>query len=293
MDISDSDDQMKVTDEVLRTLVQLREQPVILGRTSMTMMEEFRDFPWTQGIMIAVGTLENVLTDYLEKELKIGERVIKGWKTTQQLHWRAMLSLAVYEANTKEDNRAKVDTYLREYNDAIRELVEAVGSDTLGDSIVESTRKLGGDGKGKQKRKIPKKPRKVSRTKGTKGGKKGTTTHRRGRPREISDGTRKTKRLITKRKVKVIKESRRKRKLRTKLSSSREQSKLSPKRSTETLNTSSPDRHRTRSHSRSRRSRRRWRDRTRERSRRRRSRSRSSSQRTSNKYGSKRKFRSH
>ena len=213
MDISDSDDQMKVTDEVLRTLGQLREQPVILGGTSMAMMEEFRDFPWTQGIMIAVGTLENVLTAYLEKELKIGERVIKGWKTTQQLHWRAMLSLAVYEANTKEDDRAKVDTYLREYNDAIRELVEAVGSDTLGDSIVESTRKLGGDGKGKQKRKIPKKPRKVSRTKGTKGGKKGTTTHRRGRPREIPDDTRKTKRLITKRKVKVIKESRRKRKL--------------------------------------------------------------------------------
>ena len=51
MDTSESDDQMKVADEVLKTLEQLREQPVMLGWTSVAMMEEFREFPWTQGII--------------------------------------------------------------------------------------------------------------------------------------------------------------------------------------------------------------------------------------------------
>ena len=68
------------------------------------------------------------------------------------------MSLAVYEAKTKEDDRAVVDTYRLEYDEAIRELVDAVGSDTLGDSMIESTRKLGEDGRNVKKRRVPKVP---------------------------------------------------------------------------------------------------------------------------------------
>ena len=56
--------------------------------------------------MRAVGSLEIVLAKYLQKELQIGERVIDGRKIGRELCWRAMLSLAVYETSTKEDNRA-------------------------------------------------------------------------------------------------------------------------------------------------------------------------------------------
>ena len=105
-----------------------------------------------------------------------------------------MLSLAMYEANTKEEDRAAVDAYRLEYDDAIRELVDAVGSDTMGESMVESTRKLGEDRREVKKRTVPKVPGKVSRTKGTKGGKIGTATRRRGRPRKEQTEQRKSKR---------------------------------------------------------------------------------------------------
>ena len=58
--------------------------------------------------MMAVGSLEIVLAKYLQKELQIGDSVIEGWKIGRELCWRAMLSLAVYETSTKEDNRAEV-----------------------------------------------------------------------------------------------------------------------------------------------------------------------------------------
>ena len=146
MNISESDEQNKIPDELMEELQRLREQLAILGQTSVKMMEEFREFPWTQGTMMAVGTLESVLSNYLEKELAIGEEILRGWGIAKQYYWRAMLSLAVYEANTREEDRATIEGYLREYDETIRELVNGVGSDTLGDTIVESTRRLGGAG---------------------------------------------------------------------------------------------------------------------------------------------------
>lgn len=281
MSMSESEELNKIPAElILEELRRLRDQPAILGRPSVKMMEEFREFSWTQGTMITVGALENVLSDYLEKELAIGGDVIKGWKTGQQFYWRAMLSLAVYEANTMEKNRATIEKYLLEYDAAIRELVDVVGSDTMGETIVESTRRLGEAGGKLKKRKIPKTPGKLSRDKGTKGGKKGTVIRTRGRPKRIQGRTKKTEKVVTKNKQSLVKGSRRKRKLKSKRSSTREMSRLSPSRDRNTSNTSSPDKYRAKSATRERRGRRR-RDQSRKRSRRQRSRSRSSYRRKS------------
>ena len=66
-------------EEAMEVLRRLRGQPAREGNTDVKMMEEFRLFPWTQGTMITVGTLNNVLMAFLQEELKIEERVIQGW----------------------------------------------------------------------------------------------------------------------------------------------------------------------------------------------------------------------
>ena len=78
MDMSESEDETKNSEEMIEELQRLREQPAILGQTSIGMMEEFRNFPWTQAKTMAVGTPESVLVKYLQKELQIGEEIIGG-----------------------------------------------------------------------------------------------------------------------------------------------------------------------------------------------------------------------
>ena len=58
-------------------------------------MEEFREFPWVQDVMLTVGRRDQILVGYLEDVLKMDGAMIKRWRDDQELHHRAMLSLAL------------------------------------------------------------------------------------------------------------------------------------------------------------------------------------------------------
>ena len=58
-------------DEVMEDLQRLRGQPAREGNTHVTRMGEFRLLAWTQGTMITVGTLNNVLMTVLQEELAL------------------------------------------------------------------------------------------------------------------------------------------------------------------------------------------------------------------------------
>ena len=171
----------EAAEEAMEVLRRLRGQPAREGNTDVKMMEEFRLFPWTQGTMITVGTLNNVLMEFLQEELKIDERVIQGWWATHQLHWKAMLALASYEVRTLGPERGKIKLYIKRYEEAIKSLVEEEESDALGETLVESARKLGGDATKVKKKKIPKKPSNLSQ--GNSGGSGKLPKRGRGRPR--------------------------------------------------------------------------------------------------------------
>ena len=58
-------------EEVMEDLQRLRGQPAREGNTRVKRMEEFRLLLWTQGTMITVGTLNNVLMTVLQEELAL------------------------------------------------------------------------------------------------------------------------------------------------------------------------------------------------------------------------------
>ena len=47
--------------EGVNELVRLKKKPVIPGRATIGMMEQFRRFPWTQDTMLAVGKSDRAL----------------------------------------------------------------------------------------------------------------------------------------------------------------------------------------------------------------------------------------
>ena len=54
-------------------LERLPDLPVVTGRASIQMMEEFRMFPWAQNTMLRVGQMDEVLREYLGSCLDIDE----------------------------------------------------------------------------------------------------------------------------------------------------------------------------------------------------------------------------
>ena len=58
-------------------LDRLKALPIITGRTTIGMMEQYRNFPWTQDSMLAVGSSDEILKAFLEEYAKIECRVLE------------------------------------------------------------------------------------------------------------------------------------------------------------------------------------------------------------------------
>ena len=99
---NEPDPSKKKKEEHLR---QLQDNVIIPGTATIALMVEFREFPWTQDAMLTVGRRDNLLMGYLAKNLLIDGPVLKQWQDDQELHHRAVLSLAVYETYTPEGER--------------------------------------------------------------------------------------------------------------------------------------------------------------------------------------------
>ena len=95
-------------------LRQLQDNVIIPGIATIDLMVEFREFPWTQDAMLTVGRRDQLLMGYLAKNSLIEGALLKQWQDDQELHHRAMLSLAVYEIFTPEEERIWMDEYIKQ-----------------------------------------------------------------------------------------------------------------------------------------------------------------------------------
>ena len=147
-------------------LWKLQKNDIIPGTATVALMAEFREFPWAQDTMLTVGRRDQILMGYLEKVLSIEGAVLRQWRDDQELHHRAMLSLAICETYTAEEERTGIEEYIKQREVGGR--TNRLEKDMLGNSLVESTRLLSGL-KQTLKKSKPKKPPTLSRGRGRRG----------------------------------------------------------------------------------------------------------------------------
>ena len=142
-------------EEFTAELQRLQNLPIQPGRVSMPMLEEFRHFPYAQNVVMSVGRLDEVLMEFLEVYANIKASTLKQWHRQNVLHYRALLSLAVYESFTAEEARGSMEEFIQQYEEKSEGGKTGNHEDPLGNTLIESARKLSGTGKPKK----PKNPR--------------------------------------------------------------------------------------------------------------------------------------
>ena len=146
-------------EELTAELQRLQESSIQPGRVSMSMLEDFRNFPYAQNVVMTVARLDDVLMEFLEVYANIKPSTTKQWQRQNVLHYRALLSLAVYESFTTEETRGDMEEFIQQYEEKYEGVKNGDQDDPLGNTLVESARKLSGTGK-------PKKPKKTEETQG-------------------------------------------------------------------------------------------------------------------------------
>ena len=63
--------------DLMDELVRLKAKPIILGRGAVSIMEQFRRFPWTQDTMLAVGQWDRALRVFLRWYTKVEDLEIR------------------------------------------------------------------------------------------------------------------------------------------------------------------------------------------------------------------------
>ena len=146
-------------EELTAELQRLQESSIQPGRVSMSMLEDFRNFPHAQNVVMTVARLDDVLMEFLEVYANIKPSTTKQWQRQNVLHYRALLSLAVYESFTTEETRGSMEEFIQQYEEKYEGVKNGDQDDPLGNTLVESARKISGTGK-------PKKPKKTEETQG-------------------------------------------------------------------------------------------------------------------------------
>ena len=91
--------------------------------------------------------------------------VLRQWLEKRELPYRVMLSLATYETYTPEDERMRMEDFIKQREGKLSGGVSEIDKDLLGNAMVESARQLSGSGKSAKQSK-PKKPPTLSQGKG-------------------------------------------------------------------------------------------------------------------------------
>ena len=102
--------------------------------------------------------------EFLEVYANIKASTLKQWHRQNVLHYRALLSLAVYESFTAEEARGSMEEFIQQYEEKSEGGKTGNHEDPLGNTLIESARKLSGTGKPKKPRK-PKKPKALTPSK--------------------------------------------------------------------------------------------------------------------------------
>ena len=71
--------------KVRKELERLKNQTAVPGRATIGMMQEFKEFPWTQDVIITMGRREEVLMSFLEVYLDLDGDTLKYWKSEFEL----------------------------------------------------------------------------------------------------------------------------------------------------------------------------------------------------------------
>ena len=98
--------------------------------------------------------------EFLEVYANIKASTLKQWHRQNVLHYRALLSLAVYESFTVEEARGSIEEFIQQYEEKSEGVKTGDHEDPLGNTLIESARKLSGTDKPKK----PKKPKAVWRS---------------------------------------------------------------------------------------------------------------------------------
>ena len=93
--------------------------------------------------------------EFLEVYVNVKASTTKQWQRQNVLHHRALLSLAVYESFTAEEARGRMEEFIQQYEEKMEGVKTGDQDDPLGNTLVESARKLSGTGEQKK----PKKPK--------------------------------------------------------------------------------------------------------------------------------------
>ena len=75
-------------EELTAELQRLQELSIQPGRVSMSMLEEFRNFPYAQNVVMTFGRLDEVLMEFLEVYVNIKSSTTKQWQRQNVLHHR-------------------------------------------------------------------------------------------------------------------------------------------------------------------------------------------------------------
>ena len=68
---------MGPTSELHLELNRLEDLPNVSGRATIGMVEQYRNFPWTQDTMISVGRGDEILKVFLQKHINIGTQTLR------------------------------------------------------------------------------------------------------------------------------------------------------------------------------------------------------------------------
>ena len=68
---------MRPTQELHQELNRLEDLPNVSGRATIGMIEQYRNFPWTQDTMISVGRGDEILRSFLHKHINIGTQTLE------------------------------------------------------------------------------------------------------------------------------------------------------------------------------------------------------------------------
>ena len=93
---------------------------------------------------MSVGRLDEVLMEFLEVYTKIKAPTLNQWQRQNVLHYRALLSLAVYESFTAEEARGCIEEFIQQYEEKSEGGKTGNHEDPLGNTLIESARKLAG-----------------------------------------------------------------------------------------------------------------------------------------------------
>ena len=101
--------------ELVRKFIELEKYPIEKKTRLVDLVARFTDFPWAQDTIMATYRLEEVLVNFLWRNLEIDPETLRLWRDAGELHQRAIVELARYDVYHEAGNRPDIEPMVAEY----------------------------------------------------------------------------------------------------------------------------------------------------------------------------------